>query len=178
MRSAAILALAGSCMVYFGCAPINLQPLDVVEFVDLNRYIGKWYEIAKYPNSFEAGCVGSTAEYGIRDDGRISVFNTCREGGLDGELRTIEGSARVVDETTNAKLGVSFFIFEAPYWIIDLDEENYQWAVVGEPSRQFLWILSRTPQLDDDVYQGIVDRLPEKGYDPAGLVVTPQPQAE
>lgn len=154
-------------------------PLDVVEFVDLNRYAGLWYEIAKYPVFFEAGCVGVTAEYTPRDDGRITVVNTCREGTLDGPESRIEGVARVVDPETNAKLAVRFFgPFEGNYWIIDLDTEDYQWAVVGEPTRNTLWILSRTPQMDQAIYDDIVSRLPAKDYDPQRLELMLQPPAE
>jgi apolipoprotein D and lipocalin family protein len=163
-----------------GCIATGPE-LEVVSDVQLDRYDGKWYEIAKYPVSFERGCSGVTAEYTIRDDGRVTVLNTCLEGSLDGPVRTIEGTARVVNAVEPAKLAVSFFgPFEAPYWVIDLDGESpdsepYQWAVVGDPTRQFLWILSRTPQLDEDIYAGIIARLPDKGYDPARLEPMEQP---
>jgi apolipoprotein D and lipocalin family protein len=162
-----VVAAAGLCLAG-GCGALY-PPLDVVAKVELDRYAGRWYEIARYPNSFERGCVGVTADYTPRDDGRIDVVNTCFESSLDGPSRDIRGSARVVDETTNAKLKVSFFWpFEGDYWIIDLDED-YDYAVVGEPSRRFLWILSRTPQMDDDTYLGIVESLPAFGYDPGRL---------
>lgn len=158
-----------------GCSYEALfPPLAVAERVELSRYAGVWYEIAKYPNSFERGCYGVTAEYTLREDGRVTVVNTCREGALDGPARTIEGYAEVADPATNARLTVYFFYpFGAPYWILEVDE-NYQWAVVGEPSRSFLWILSRTPTLDDATYQAILARLPDKGYDPARLEPMPQ----
>ena len=168
---AALLGLLGSLS---GCMNFSGEPLDTVASVDIDRYAGKWFEIARYPIRAQAGCTGTTAEYTPLGDGRVRVFNRCLVGSLDGRERTIEGSARVVDTTTNAKLAVSFFgPFEAPYWIIDLDED-YQWAVVGEPTRKFLWILSRTPTLDDAIYTDILSRLPEKGYDPARLEVTLQ----
>ncbi|HNQ22259.1 MAG TPA: lipocalin family protein [Phycisphaerae bacterium] len=151
-------------------------PLEVVEYVDIERYMGKWYEIARYPTFFQgADCVATTAEYSLRDDGKVRVVNACREGGLDGPEDSIEGVARVVDSVTNAKLKVRFFgPFEGDYWIIDLDPD-YQWAVVGAPSRDFLWILSRTPTMDEDLYTDIVSRLPEKLYDPEKLLTTLQP---
>jgi len=151
-----------------GCNAFN-PPLDVVEKVDLGSYTGRWYEIARYPNSFEPGCVGVTADYSLRQDGRINVLNTCREGSLDGNVRTIEGVARVVDSSTNAKLAVTFFgPFEGDYWILELGND-YEYAVVGDPSRKFLWILSREPVLDGNLYEDILSRLPEKGYDPERL---------
>jgi apolipoprotein D and lipocalin family protein len=166
---AAVVALgfAGGCGAFY-------PPLDVVDKVDLDRYSGRWYEIARYPNSFERGCVGVTADYTPRANGRITVVNTCFESSLDGPSREIRGSARVADKTTNAKLKVTFFWpFEADYWIIDLDED-YQYAVVGEPSRSFLWILSRTPQMDEILYEDIVATLPDKLYDPERLLLVPQ----
>jgi len=164
------LPLAGGCGAFY-------PPLAVVDYVDLTRYAGKWYEIARYPNSFERGCVGVTAEYTLQDDGRVAVLNTCVESSLDGPERPIRGSARVVDSTTNAKLKVTFFWpFEGDYWIIDLDED-YTYAVVGEPSRQFLWILSRAPQMDDETYERIIESLPDYGYDPDRLILVPQDEA-
>ena len=165
--AAVALFLAGGCGALY-------PPLDVVAKVELDRYAGRWYEIARYPNSFERGCVGVTADYTPRDDGRIDVVNTCFELSLDGPSRDIRGSARVVDETTNAKLKVSFFWpFEGDYWIIDL-AEDYSYAVVGSPNRQFLWILSRTPAMDEGLYQQILDTLPERGFDPELLEIVPQ----
>ena len=150
--------------------------LQTVENVDIERYAGLWYEIARYPNGFQTQCAGgTTAEYIIRDNGDVTVINRCNVGSLDGEVDTQEGFATVVDTDTNAKLLVYFFFpFGGDYWIIDLDEENYQWAVVGEPSRSFLWILSRTPELDADVMAGILSRLPAQDYDPDRLQMTPQ----
>jgi len=163
----AMVAIAG-IPIAGGCNAFN-PPLDVVEKVDLGSYTGRWYEISRYPNSFERGCVGVTADYSLRQDGRINVVNTCPEESLDGSVRTIEGIARVVDSSTNAKLAVTFFgPFEGDYWILELGQD-YEYAVVGEPSRRFLWILSREPTLDGNLYDDIVSRLPEKGYDPERL---------
>jgi apolipoprotein D and lipocalin family protein len=150
-------------------------PLTVVESVDLQRYLGKWYEIASYPAWFQKGCTGSTAEYVMMSDGRIQVINRCRKKRLDGPLKESQGKAEVVDTKTNAKLKVWFFWpFKGDYWIIELDDE-YRYAVVGEPGRKYLWILSRTAIMDETVYQGILSRLPQKGYDPGRLRRTAQP---
>jgi apolipoprotein D and lipocalin family protein len=151
-------------------------PLVTVPSVDLNSYLGIWYEIASYPAWFQKGCSGSTAEYRLMPDGRIRVVNRCFKNSLDGPLKESKGKAEVVDTTTNAKLKVWFFWpFKGDYWIIDLDKD-YRWAVVGMPSRKYLWILSRTPTMDDAIYQGILERLVEQGYDPAKLNLTPQPK--
>jgi apolipoprotein D and lipocalin family protein len=150
-------------------------PLPVVSKVDLDRYLGKWYEIASYPAWFQKGCVGSTANYSLLDNGKIQVVNRCHKDSLDGPLKESKGKAEVVDKTTNAKLKVWFFWpFKGNYWIIDLSPD-YQWAVVGEPSRKYLWILSRTPVMDATAYQGILARLPGKGYDPEKLIQSSQP---
>jgi apolipoprotein D and lipocalin family protein len=152
-----------------GCAAL-FPPLDVVESVDLTQYTGKWYEIARYPTFFQAACVSSTAEYTARADGKIGVFNTCLAA--DGStVSTIEGVAEVVDPSTNAKLVVSFpnVPIPGPYWIIYLDAA-YQYAVVGDPYRSTLFILSRTPTLDQTTLDSILNRLPSQGYDPGRLI--------
>ena len=155
---------------------LNLPPLQTVPKVDLPRYTGTWYEIASYPQSFQAGCTGTTATYTLRDDGDIKVVNRCRKGSLSGEEDSAEGRARVVDTTTNAKLEVTFFWpFWGDYWIIDLGED-YEYAVVGHPGRDYLWILSRAPTMDDGVYQGILQRLQAKGYPLDRLQKTVQPK--
>ena len=139
-------------------------PLQVVENVDLDRYLGTWFEIASYPAWFAKNCTGVTAEYSPREGGGITVVNRCHKGALDGRLKEARGRARVVDPETNAKLKVSFFgPFWGNYWILELDPD-YRWVVVGEPKRKYLWILSRTPSLDQDTLDEILSRLPEKGY--------------
>ena len=154
--------------VLYGCAG-NRAPLETVASVDLERYLGKWYEIASYPAWFQKGCTAATAEYALLPDGRIRVVNRCRKGGPEGPIKKAEGKAEVVDTNTNAKLKVWFFWpFKGNYWIIDMDD-NYQWVVVGEPSRKYLWILSRTPTMEKAVYRDITARLPQKGYDPEKL---------
>jgi len=168
--AACILLLSGCGLL----APGNSAPLETVEQVDIERYMGTWYEIAKYPNFFERGCFGVTAEYSLREDGKVRVVNTCRESDGVTIRSRIEGSAEVADGGKNAKLTVYFFYpFGAPYWIIDLGE-NYEYAVVGDPSRTFLWILSRSPTMEPATYEQILQRLPAKGYDPSRLELMPQ----
>ena len=149
--------------------------LTVVERVDLDRYLGRWYEIASIPQYFQRGCVATQALYSLREDGRIRVENECRVDSLDGEVRRAEGVAWVEPgDASNAKLRVRFFWpFSGAYWVIDLDP-GYRWAVVGHPSRDYLWILSRRPVLDESVYDAILGRLEAQGYDPALLVRTLQ----
>jgi apolipoprotein D and lipocalin family protein len=143
-------------------------PLQSVPKVDLNRYTGRWYEIARYPNSFERKCDRNvTAAYTLRSDGKIGVVNTCTTS--EGKFTQSKGWAKVVDQNTGSKLKVTFFWpFFGDYWIIDLSP-NYEYAVVGEPSRKYLWILSRTAKMDDKLYAEITGRLAAKGYDAAKL---------
>jgi apolipoprotein D and lipocalin family protein len=136
--------------------------------------MGKWYEIARYPHRFQEGCVGTTATYSLRDDNNVEVLNQCYKEKLGGERKEAKGKAWVVDPGTNAKLKVSFFWpFSGHYWIIDLGE-NYEYAVVGHPGRKYLWILSRTPEMDGQVYNSIRERLKAQSYDTEKLIRTPQ----
>lgn len=180
-------ALSGRCGVIFRLLGLALlatgiacqtpgAPLEVVKEVDLERYMGRWYEIASFPQHFQRGCVATTATYEIREDGRISVENECRDGSFDGELRRAEGVAWASDPAgSSAKLQVQFFWpFSGDYWVIDLDSD-YRYAVIGHPSRRYLWILAREPTLDPEVYAKLRSRIAAKGYDLDRLNETPQP---
>jgi apolipoprotein D and lipocalin family protein len=174
---------AGFLCLVAGAAPAATDsnargpaPLRTVAHVELTRYVGVWYEIASYPQRFQKGCTATAAVYALRDDGMIQVINRCNRDSLDGRETIARGRARVVDHESNAKLEVSFFWpFWGDYWIIDLDPE-YRYAVVGHPSRKYLWILSRTRTMDPLTYSGILERLTAQGYDIAKLRVTLQPQ--
>lgn len=150
-------------------------PLEVVsQKVDLDRYLGKWFEIARLPFSRQEGCFGTTATYSKRPDGRIKVLNECHDKAFVGELRSAEGIAQVVDPSTNAKLEVSFFRpFWGDYWILALDE-NYQHVLIGQPSREYLWILSRTPKLSPETLESLKSVAVARGYDLTLLETTPQ----
>jgi apolipoprotein D and lipocalin family protein len=152
----------------------TVPPLQTVAHVDLNRYIGKWYEIASFPMRFQKGCVASTANYALRKDGDVDVLNQCRDKTLEGKLRDAKGKAWVVDRQSNAKLKVRFFWpFSGDYWIIDLGAD-YEYAVVGHPKRNYLWILSRSPKMDPAIYDGIIERLKKQHYDVTRLNKTLQ----
>jgi len=143
-----------------------------VDHVDVQRYLGTWYEIANFPQSFQRGCTATTATYTPRDAGQIDVVNRCRMGSPDGPEKVASGRARIVDPLSNAKLEVSFFRpFWGDYWIIDLGG-GYEYAVVGHPGRDYLWILSRTPTMKADVYEAILQRLAAQGYETNRLVRT------
>ena len=171
--------LVGLAIALAGCRSttdkLGLPPLQTVGQVELERYLGTWYEIASFPQSFQKGCQATTATYALKDTGGISVVNTCHLDAIDEPLKVANGRAQVVDTTTNAKLRVSFFgPFWGDYWIIDL-RQDYEYAVVGHPGRDYLWILSRTPHMDEGVYEAILKRLVAMDYQVDRLVRTPQP---
>lgn len=148
------------------------QPLPTVSWVDLTRYSGTWFEIARYPNRFQRKCTGNvTAKYTLRDDGQVDVLNSCSEGGKTNQAK---GTAKVADAQTKAKLKVTFFWpFYGNYWIVDL-APDYSYAVVGEPERKYLWILSRTPSMAEPIYDQVLEKIRSLGYDPGKLLKTPQ----
>jgi len=149
------------------------QPLRTVDSVDLSRYSGTWYEIARYPNRFQRDCQSDvTAEYTLRKDGKVQVLNSCRQ--KDGKTKTARGTAKVADKRTNAKLRVTFFWpFYGDYWVIGLSPD-YRYAIVGEPKRKYLWILSRTPEMDEGTYKEALEQIRAAGYDPDKLLKTRQ----
>jgi apolipoprotein D and lipocalin family protein len=164
-----------------GSMAAGATPLTTIASLDVNRYMGTWYEIAKFPNRFQKDCAGNTsATYSLREDGRVRVVNRCRT--LDGSEKVTEGVARQVGAATSAKLKVRFapsilsFIpmVWGDYWVIDLDE-GYRLSAVSEPGREYLWILSRTPQVDPAAYQALLGRLAAQGFDLSKLVRTRHP---
>jgi apolipoprotein D and lipocalin family protein len=153
---------------------VGMPELKTVEHVDVNRYMGTWFEIAKFPQRFQKGLVGVTATYTLLPNGKVRVINSGYKEDFNGKLRTAKGKAWVVDTVTNAKLKVSFFWpFTGDYWILELGKD-YEYAVIGEESRNYLWILSRTPQMDKAVYDELLKRLQDKGFDISKLETTPQ----
>lgn len=168
----AVSACVGGCGV--GGSVPGASPLDAVHSLDSERYLGRWYEIARYPNSFQRGLVGVTADYSRRPDGTIQVVNRGRVGTLDGREKSARGKAWIPDLSESGRLKVRFFWpFTGDYWVIALDDD-YRWAVVGEPRRRFLWILSRTPHLNEPTDVMIRERIARLGYDPSLLERTEQ----
>jgi apolipoprotein D and lipocalin family protein len=168
---------------------LRLPPVQVVDYVDIDRYVGLWYEVARFPNYFEIGCVCTTATYGIIDAGTISVLNTCNRFGPRRPASTISGEATVTDPDTRAKLSVAFakVPFPGSYWIIDLVDDPksptgpYAFAVVSDPARRSLFILARGPRIDTEekaaMYAGILGRLKDQYYDTGRIRVTRQPES-
>jgi len=152
----------------------NSQTLQTVPNVDLKRYTGKWYEIASFPQYFQKGCTCTTAEYTATDKGYIIVENRCNKGSINGKESYIKGKVFVEEHSGNAKLKVQFFWpFRAKYWIIDL-ADDYSYAVVSNPNKEYLWILSRTPTMNEITYSQITTRLLNNGFDLTKLQITKQ----
>ena len=146
-----------------------------VKELDLNRYLGTWYEIARFPHSFEKNLVGVTATYSLRKDGKIQVLNQGFKNTLQGERSKAIGKAKIPDQLEPGKLKVSFFwIFYADYFVLELDQ-NYQYAMIGSSSDKYFWILCRTPQMDSATYEMLLEKARKRGYDLAKLEKVPQP---
>ena len=157
---------------FWGCSN-NYLPLETVDSVDVNRYLGKWYEVARLPNRFQNDCYCATAEYTLIDSETINVRNECREDSTSGTIDYVDGKGFIVENSNNTKLRVQFFWpFRGDYWIIDLDKENYSYAVVGTPSRKYLWILSRTPKMDIDLLNSLLEKAKSKKFDTSKILFT------
>lgn len=166
-----ILLLISSVTSAFGQG--STGELKTVNSVNIERYAGRWYEIAKYPNRFQKSCVSdTTADYVLKSNGRIEVTNRCLK--KDGKINRAVGEAKIVDKATNAKLKVRFApkflsflgLVWGDYWIIEL-ADDYSYAVIAEPGRDYFWILSRKPEMDDKTYQAILSRAETKGFEPS-----------
>jgi apolipoprotein D and lipocalin family protein len=152
--------------LFTGC---RSQPPETVEFVDLEKYSGLWYEIAAFPTRFEKGCSNTTAEYQLSPKGYVIVINRCIR---ESKRTEIKGKAFVVPNSGNARLKVQFFWpFRGDYWIFEL-ADNYSWAVVGSPKRNYLWILARSPEMNEQLYNEVAGRIAEKGFDISRLQKT------
>ena len=162
--------------LFTGCSG-QKQMIDnsVVKELDLQKYLGTWYEIARYDHRFERDLVGVTANYSMRPDGKIKVVNSGYKNTLDGEYSEAIGKAKIPDpENEPAKLKVSFFwIFYGDYYVLELDKD-YQWAVIGSSTDKYLWLLSRTPQMAPEIYTELLKRIADRGYDTSALIKVKQ----
>jgi lipocalin len=162
----------------FSCSnnlPMNSIDTTTVDELDIERYLGTWYEIARFPHSFERNLVGVTATYSYRNDGKIRVVNQGFKGSLEGKRSRAEGKARIPDPENPARLKVSFFLFfYGDYFVLELDKE-YQWAMIGSSSPNYFWILSRTPQMDRTIYQSLLENARARGYNLDQLIMVEQP---
>lgn len=147
----------------------------VVKELDVQKYLGSWYEIARFDHSFERGLVGVTANYSIRDNGKIKVINSGYKNSLNGKFSQAEGKAKIPNPVKEpAKLKVSFFLFfYGDYYVMELDKD-YKWAVIGSSSEKYLWILNREPQIENELYIELLERLTKRGYDVSKLIKVEQ----
>ncbi len=147
----------------------------VVKELDIQKYLGTWYEIARYDHPFERGLIGVTANYSLRKDGKIKVLNSGYKNSFDGKFSQAVGKAKIPDPINNpAKLKVSFFLFfYGDYYVMELDKD-YQWALIGSSSDKYLWILSRKPQMENELYHELLDKLQKRGYDVSKLIKVEQ----
>jgi apolipoprotein D and lipocalin family protein len=170
MKSLLCSMVIGTTALLAACAP-TYPSLPTVHAVDLDRYYGTWYEIARLPNRFQAMCVSDTQATYRPDGNQVTVVNRCRTA--DGKFEQADGVAKVVAGSHGAKLRVSFFRpFYGDYWILDLDPD-YRWVLVGEPSRKYAWILARQPRLDDATREALLNRAATLGFDRRAFVSTP-----
>ena len=180
MKNTAILSLTLALLFASAAQAADAGELKAIPSLDVPRYMGRWYEIAKFPNWFQKQCAGDTsAEYQALENQQVRVINRCRKA--DGKIEEAVGLARQVGSPTSAKLKVRFaprwlsflpFVW-GDYWVVDLDP-SYQLAAVSEPKREYLWILSRTPQVDPERYKALLQRLHAMGLDTAKLELTRQ----
>lgn len=163
------------CFMLMNLTARKLPALTTVDRVDLSRYAGLWYQFAYFPNSFQPKDARlTTAEYILHPKGYVTVINTAYKDYAGKEVKSnIKGKAFIADKKTNSKLKVQFFWpFKGAYWITLLDRENYEWAVVSDPSRKFLWILTRKPTMDSNLYQTLIQQIAAKGIDINKIVIT------
>lgn len=155
----------------FGCSSSkNMIDNSTVKELDIEKYLGTWYEIARYDHRFERGMQGVTANYSWREDGKIKVINSGYKNGFDAPKNTAIGKAKIPNPDNPAHLKVSFFwIFYGDYFVMELDP-NYEWAVIGSSSDKYLWILSRTPQISKDLKADLLSRIEKRNYNTENLI--------
>lgn len=174
-----VMLAAVACIVLAGCAPSARNPPSTAESIDVRRYLGRWYEIARLPMPFQKAGEAAMAEYGLNADGTLSVHNVAVRP--DGTEHGIRGHAKVLDPPRNTKLAVRFNTWFAPlipvpkegnYWILYRDE-GYRTAIVGTPDRKYLWILARSPRISEAELSDLETRAGKLGYDPSRLIRDP-----
>lgn len=177
MKKTILVTLFAMISMSFANAGSN-PTLQTVDYVDINKYMGTWYEIAKLPNKFQKKCISSRATYSLKKNGSVKVLNVCTTA-KNNKLKKAKGTAFVADTETNSKLKVGlaplfryFGWFTGDYYIIDL-ADDYSYALVGEPSRKFLWILSRTKVLDESIYDELLDIAAQRGFNISKVVKSP-----
>jgi apolipoprotein D and lipocalin family protein len=171
MRLFGPLTIIAASLLLPSCAALDKGPVgnravpQPAKAVELNRYLGRWYEYGRYEAAFQKGCEAVTADYARISDSSIQVLNSCRKGGVNGKVQTAKGKAKLVEASNGAKLKVSFFgPFYGDYWVLDRGD-NYDWAIVGEPSGRYLWMLTRDAKPTAGKAAMLKARVEALGYD-------------
>lgn len=171
MSFLARIVLVGAAFSLAACNPADIRPSgnsnvpQPAKSVELDRYLGKWFEQARYEASFQKDCEGVTADYSLKADGDVRVINTCRQGSIEGPSRSAEATAKVVEGSNGTKLKVTFaWPFEGDYWVLDR-ANDYSWSIVGEPTGRYLWLLTRSAKPSERQYAALVKRAASLGYD-------------
>lgn len=174
------ILIVGAALSLAACNPSDLRPRgnsnvpQPMKPVELKRYLGTWFEQARYEASFQRECEGVTAHYALKPDGSVQVVNTCRQGAVNGPSRSAEATAKVVEGSNGSKLKVTFvWPFEGDYWVLDR-ANDYSWSIVGEPAGRYLWLLTRSAKLSEQQYAALVKRAASLGYDVGMLRRTKQ----
>ncbi len=174
-RIAKLAILAALAMASASLWAQTRKPLDLVPALDLDRYLGRWYEVARYQHTFEKTLVGATAEYSLRKDGKVDVLNSGFKNTLDGKYTDVKAVAWRPNEAVPGALKVKFFgLFTSDYLVFGLDDVDYQWALVGNNDRKFLWFLSRTPEVTPELLEQMKGIAEAQGYDLSKLFIVPQ----
>lgn len=176
-----LVLLVGAAAALGACATLQRGPVgnaavpQPAKPVELNRYLGRWYELARYEAGFQKDCEAVTADYSLLENGQVGVLNRCRQGAVDGPVKQSEGKAKVVEGSENSKLKVSFFgpFYVGDYWVLD-HADDYSWSIVGEPSGRYLWILSREARPGAETRQALRSRVQALGYELSLLRETQQ----
>ena len=166
-----LISMLCACLLLLsGCASFKAGPVgnfavpQPAKPIAIDRYLGRWYELARYEAGFQKDCEAVTADYSLKKNGTLKVVNTCRKNSINGKLSSASGKAKIVEGSRNAKLRVSFFgPFYGDYWVLDRDD-NYDWAIVGEPSGKYLWLLSRVANPSEEIRELMMQRVNEMGY--------------
>lgn len=166
-------------LITSACATTHYEDPSTSEVIDIERYMGLWYEIARFENSFQKKCGETTAQYSLREDGKVNVLNTCKLKSKPSKLKQAKAIAYVKNKRTNAVLGVSFVPFfnrfgwfSGDYRILDIGP-NYEWVIVGDLKREYFWVLSRTPTIDEELYEELLDKAQSLGYDTTKVIKSP-----
>lgn len=179
MKTIFSFLLSSMLFMTTACASTNYDDPSTSERIDIERYMGLWYEIGRFENSFQKKCGQTKAQYTLRADGKVNVLNTCKLKNDSGKVKTAKAIASIKNTDTNAVLAVSFVPFfnrfgwfAGDYRILDIGAD-YEWVIVGDLKREYFWVLSRTPTLNKTLYQNLLEKAQDLGYDKSKVIKSP-----